>query len=61
MINRFIKITRYIAIKKLINITELTDIYINIIFKDFKYLKKIIINKRSLFISKFWRILIWYL
>ena len=61
MIDRFTKMARYIAVRKSMDTAELVDIYINTIFKDFGCPKGITTNRGSLFTSKFWGTLMWYL
>ena len=53
VINKYTKITQYITVRKTINTIELTEIFVNHIYKNFDYSKNIIINRKFIFISKY--------
>jgi hypothetical protein len=61
VVDRFTKLARYIAVRKSMDTAELADIFINHIFKDFGCPKGITTDRGSLFTSKFWGTLMWYL
>ena len=53
IVNRYMKIARYILIIKEINIPELVELFILHVVKDFGILSGIISDRGSVFISKF--------
>jgi hypothetical protein len=53
IINRFMKLTWYILTRKIINISELINLFIQYIFKDFGNPKSITSNRGFVFTSKF--------
>jgi hypothetical protein len=53
IIDRFIKIARYLPYRKTINIEELTKLFIGSIVKDFSLPSGIVLDRGSVFISKF--------
>ena len=53
VVDRFTKLTRYILTRKTIDIPELANLFVYYIYKDFRYLKGIILDRGSVFTSKF--------
>jgi hypothetical protein len=53
IVDIFMKLAWYIPTKKIINTSELVDLFIQYIFKDFGSPKGITSNKGSVFTSKF--------
>lgn len=61
IVDRFTKMARYIPVRKTIDAAELADLFINHIVKDFGIPKGITSDRGSVFTSKFWGTLMWYL
>jgi hypothetical protein len=53
VVDRFTKLVWYILTRKIINVSELVDFFIQYIFKDFGSPKGITSNRSSVFTSKF--------
>ena len=58
VVDRFTKLVRYIRTKKTIDILELANLFVYYIYKDFGCPKGIILDRGSVFTSKFWAIVI---
>ena len=61
IVDRYIKIIRFIPYRKTINAPKLAQLFIKQWIKDQGLLAKIILDYGSIFISKFWSILCFYL
>ncbi len=53
VVNRFMKLARYIPVRKTIDTAELVDIFIHYIFKDFGCPEGITSDRETVFTSKF--------
>jgi transposase InsO family protein len=61
VVDRFTKLARYIPVRKTIDAPELADIFVQHIYKDFGCPKGITTDRGSVFTSKFWKTVTWYL
>jgi hypothetical protein len=53
VVDQFIKIARYLPYQKTINVEELAKLFIGSIVKDFSLPSGIVLNRGSVFTSKF--------
>jgi hypothetical protein len=61
VVDRFTKLARYIPVKKTLDASELADVFIRRIVKDFGTPAGIVSDRGSVFTSKFWSALCFYL
>ena len=61
LINKFIKFTIYVATIKTLNAKKLIDLLWREFVCHYDMMRVIIFNQKSLFTSKFWKILCWFL
>ena len=61
LINKFIKFTTYVVTIKILNAENLIDLLWREFICHYDMIRVIIFNQKSLFTSKFWKILCWFL
>ena len=61
IVNRLIKIVHYKLVKVTINAPGLAEVIINVVLKHYGLQNSIITDQESLFISKFWSLLYYFL
>ena len=61
IVNRLTKIIHYNPVKVIMDVLGLTEVIINVIVRHHSFLDPIVINQRSLFTSKFWSLLCYFL
>jgi transposase InsO family protein len=61
IVDRYTKMGRFIPVRKTIDAAELAEVFIHHVYKDFGCPKGITSDRGSVFTSKFWGTLMWYL